>query len=81
MQTRYWKKVFVRLVMQGDVPSVQLFENREAKDAFQDIPLQPAYSLSEIAHQVFDQYSKIFTLKLQYIFYKERAGIRPGQVP
>ena len=30
--------------------------------------------------QVFDQYSKVFTIKLQYIFYKERAGIRPGQV-
>ena len=66
--------------MQGDVPCVQLFENKDAKDAFQEIPLQVAYSLSEISHQVFDQYSKIFTLKLQYIFYKERAGIRPGQI-
>jgi len=26
------------------------------------------------------QYTKIFTVKLQYIFYKERAGIRPGQI-
>lgn len=78
--TRYWKKIFVRLVMQGDTPCVQLFENKDAKDPFQELPLQPAYSLSEIAHQVFDQYNKIFTLKLQYIFYKERAGIRPGQI-
>jgi hypothetical protein len=46
----------------------------------QELPLQAAYSLSDIAHQVFDQYSKVFTIKLQYIFYKERAGIRPGQV-
>ena len=28
----------------------------------------------------FLQYTKIFTVKLQYIFYKERAGIRPGQI-
>ena len=26
------------------------------------------------------KYTKIFTVKLQYIFYKERAGIRPGQI-
>ena len=78
---RFWKKIYVRLVMQqGDVPCVQLFDTKESKDAFQELPLQPAYSLSDISHQVFDQYSKIFTLKLQYIFYKERAGIRPGQV-
>lgn len=30
--------------------------------------------------QQFDQYGKVFTLKLQYIFYKERPGIRPGQI-
>ena len=61
-------------------PCVQLFETKESKDAFQELPLQPAYSLSEIGHQVFDQYSKLFTIKLQYIFYKEQAGIRPGQI-
>ena len=77
---RFWKKVFVRLVMQAGIPCIQLFETKESKDAFQELPLQVAYSLSDISHQVFDQYSKIFTLKLQYIFYKERAGIRPGQV-
>lgn len=30
--------------------------------------------------QQFDQYGKIFTVKLQYVFYKERPGVRPGQV-
>ena len=29
---------------------------------------------------MFDQYSKIFTLKVQFVSYKERAGIRPGQI-
>ena len=36
--------------------------------------------MSDISHQVFDSFAKVFTIKLQYIFYKERAGIRPGQV-
>lgn len=30
--------------------------------------------------QQFDQFGKIFTVKVQYIFYKERPGVRPGQV-
>ena len=75
------RRVYVKLVKDKDNnPCIQLFETKESKDAFQELPLQPAYSLSEISHQIFDQYSKIFTLKLQYIFYKETAGIRPGQI-
>lgn len=70
----------MRLVMQSDNPCVQLFENKDAKEAFQEVPLQAAYSVSDVSHQVFDQYSKIFTLKIQFVFYKERAGIRPGQI-
>ncbi|KAB7505086.1 Protein stoned-B, partial [Armadillidium nasatum] len=30
--------------------------------------------------QQFDQFGKIFTVKIQYIFYKERPGVRPGQI-
>ncbi|CAG7819581.1 unnamed protein product, partial [Allacma fusca] len=30
--------------------------------------------------QQFDQYGKIFTIKIQYVFYKERPGVRPGQI-
>ena len=77
---RFWKKVFVRIVNQGENPAILLFDAKDSKDPFQELPLQAAYSLSDISHQVFDQYSKVFTIKLQYIFYKERAGIRPGQV-
>ena len=77
---RYWKKVWVRIVMQADTPAVLLFNHKDDKDPIQELPLQAAYSVSEISHQVFDQFTKVFTIKLQYIFYKERAGIRPGQV-
>ncbi|XP_063993687.1 uncharacterized protein LOC135171230 [Diachasmimorpha longicaudata] len=77
---RFWKKVFVRLVYQGDSPTLQLFNNKDDKDPFTELPLLTCYSVSEIAAQQFDQYGKIFTIKLQYIFYKERPGVRPGQV-
>ena len=30
--------------------------------------------------QQFDQFGKIFTVKVQYMFYKERPGVRPGQI-
>ncbi|KAL7026633.1 hypothetical protein ACKWTF_005109 [Chironomus riparius] len=77
---RFWKKIFIRLVYQGDNPVVQLLNKDTDKEPFQELPLQACYSVSEIAAQQFDNFGKIFTMKLQYIFYKERAGIRPGQV-
>ncbi|XP_033150463.1 protein stoned-B [Drosophila busckii] len=77
---RFWKKIFVRLVIQNDVPVVQLLNQPGDKQAFQELPLQPSYSVSEIGAQQYDQFGKIFTMKLQYIFYKERPGVRPGQV-
>ncbi|XP_018782927.1 PREDICTED: protein stoned-B [Bactrocera latifrons] len=77
---RFWKKIFVRLVIQNDVPVVQLLNQVTDKQPFQELPLQPSYSVSEIGAQQYDQFGKIFTIKLQYIFYKERPGVRPGQV-
>ncbi|KAJ8934044.1 hypothetical protein NQ314_013619 [Rhamnusium bicolor] len=59
---------------------LQLFNQKEDKDPFQELPLQPCYSVSDIGAQQYDQFGKIFTIKLQYIFYKERPGVRPGQV-
>ncbi|XP_041673777.1 protein stoned-B isoform X2 [Drosophila eugracilis] len=77
---RFWKKIFVRLVIQNDVPVVQLLNQAGDKQPFQELPLQPSYSVSEVGAQQYDQFGKIFTMKLQYIFYKERPGVRPGQV-
>ncbi|XP_076634546.1 uncharacterized protein LOC143348342 [Colletes latitarsis] len=77
---RFWKKVFVKLVYQGDNPVLVMYINRDDKDPLQELPLLPCYSVSDIGAQQFDQYGKIFTVKLQYIFYKGRPGIRPGQV-
>lgn len=77
---RFWKKIFVKLVYQADSPILQLFNKKDDKDPFQELPLLTCYSVSDIGAQQFDQYGKIFTIKLQYIFYKERPGVRPGQV-
>lgn len=77
---RFWKKIFLRMVHQGDTPVIQIFNQAKDKDPFQELPLQGCYSVSEISAQPFDQFGKIFTMKLQYIFYKERPGVRPGQI-
>nr|CAG4651580.1 EOG090X00TB [Triops cancriformis] len=77
---RFWKKIYIKLGKQGDMPTVQLYNTLEEKDPFYELPLQPCYSVSDISAQQFDQYGKIFTVKIQYMFYKERPGIRPGQV-
>uniref|UniRef100_A0A1Q3FS90 Putative stoned b synaptic vesicle bioproteinsis protein n=1 Tax=Culex tarsalis TaxID=7177 RepID=A0A1Q3FS90_CULTA len=77
---RFWKKIYVRLVFQGDSPVLQLYNAEKDKDPFQELPLQACYSVSEIGAQQYDNFGKIFTIKLQYVFYKERPGVRPGQV-
>ncbi|KOB77213.1 putative clathrin coat assembly protein, partial [Operophtera brumata] len=68
-RTTFWKKIFVRLTLQGDNPVVQLFNAAGDKEPFQELPLQACYSVSEVGAQQFDQFGKIFTVKLQ-----------PGQV-
>lgn len=46
---RFWKKIFVKLVYQGDNPVLQLFNLKEDKDPFQELPLQACYSVSDIS--------------------------------
>jgi hypothetical protein len=53
----------VKIVIQADNPCIQLFDSKDAKDAFQELPLQPAYSVSDVAHQVFDQVKDLFYLE------------------
>lgn len=60
--------------------ALQIFDHQEDKKPLQEIPIQATYTVSEISSQLFDQFGKIFTIKLQYIFYKERVGVRQGQL-
>jgi hypothetical protein len=57
-----------------------LLNSATDKDPFQELPLQACYSVSDISAQQYDNFGKIFTIKLQYVFYKERPGLRPGQI-
>ncbi|KPM10255.1 Adaptor complexes medium subunit-like protein [Sarcoptes scabiei] len=75
---RYWKKIFVRFL--PETCTFQLFNKKGDTQPFQELPLQASYSLSEMSPQQYDQYGKIFTIKIQYIFYRERVGVRPGQI-
>lgn len=60
--------------------ALQIFDKASDKKPMQEIPIQATYTVSEISSQQFDQFGKIFTIKLQYIFYKERVGVRQGQL-
>lgn len=93
---RYWKKIFVKLAEVPVVPmsksnktqddvnqtciALQVYDNEHDKKAMQEIPIQATYTVSDISTQQFDQFGKIFTIKLQYIFYKEKVGVRQGQL-
>lgn len=46
---RFWKKVFVKVGFQNEVPAVLIYTNKGEKDPFQEIPLQACYSVSEIS--------------------------------
>ncbi|KRY69392.1 putative stoned B-like protein [Trichinella pseudospiralis] len=75
---RCWKSVFVRLV---ESKRIQVFHGRDDAAPFQEFVLQPTYCLTEILLQQFDAFGKIHATKLQHVIYKERVGLRPGQIP
>lgn len=46
---RFWKKVFVKLGVHNDLPVIQLYSNKDDKEPFQELQLQPCYSVSDIS--------------------------------
>ncbi|CAI4223256.1 unnamed protein product [Auanema sp. JU1783] len=76
MAERCWKPCFVKL--EGNV--LILFNNRSDTKPLQELHLQATYSLSDTTLQAYDIYGKIHTVKLQQVQYKEKVGIRPGQI-
>ena len=73
---RFWKPVYVRLGVSKNMPSIRVFNNERDKDHFHELILQPCYSLHNMGLQQYDQYGKCHTLKIQYVFYKERVGVK-----
>ncbi|CAO4380618.1 unnamed protein product [Caenorhabditis nigoni] len=76
MAERCWKPCYVRL------HGLTLYVYNDKKDAqpIQELLLQATYSLSDTTLQAYDVYGKIHTVKLQFVVYKEKVGIRPGQI-
>ena len=78
---RHWKTVYAKTVSTKDGPVLKVYESEDCEgDVLQELPLQPCYSLSELTVQQFDQYGKIHTVKVQYVFYRERVGIKPERI-
>ncbi|CDW56546.1 protein UNC 41, b [Trichuris trichiura] len=75
---RCWKPVHVRL---ANRKVVQIAHSSNDKSPFQEFALQPTYCLTTVALQQYDSFGKIHATKLQHVLYKERVGIRPGQIP
>uniref|UniRef100_A0A914CC02 Uncharacterized protein n=1 Tax=Acrobeloides nanus TaxID=290746 RepID=A0A914CC02_9BILA len=76
MADRVWKPCYVRLRDN----MVYIFNSKQDSKPFQEIMLQATYSLSDVTLQAYDAYGKIHAVKLQVVFYKERVGIRAGQI-
>lgn len=77
MGDRTWKACICRI--KGG--SIYCYQDRKESKSFQEIQLLPSYSLSDVVLQQYDIYGKIHTVKLQHVAYKERVGLRPGQIP
>ncbi|KAK6040010.1 adaptor complexe medium subunit family protein [Cooperia oncophora] len=76
MADRFWKPCYVRL--NGN--NLLVYNSKTDPKPIQELLLQASYSLSDITLQAYDVYGKIHTVKLQYVLYKEKVGIRPGQI-
>ncbi|RUS76104.1 hypothetical protein EGW08_016135, partial [Elysia chlorotica] len=77
---RFWKLTIVRLGVNKDGPVLRLFMEDKDTEPVQELPLQPCYSISDVSMQQYDQFGKIHTVKIQYVFYRERVGLRPERI-
>ena len=78
---RYWKPVYVRIMPNNQgVPSVKIFQNKDSKDVIQSLDMQSCYTLCNMGLQQYDQYGKCHTIKIQYVFYRERVGVKAERI-
>ena len=75
-QNRYWKEVYVKLTTQNETPVIRVYKDSECKECLQELGVQYSYTLCNLGLQQFDQYSKCHTVKIQYVFYRERVGVK-----
>ena len=77
---RFWKPVYVRMGMTRNSPSIRVFHNEKDPEHFHELLLQPCYTLCDMGLQQYDQYGKCHTLKIQYVFYRERVGVKADRI-
>uniref|UniRef100_A0AC35UGE3 SH3 domain-containing protein n=1 Tax=Rhabditophanes sp. KR3021 TaxID=114890 RepID=A0AC35UGE3_9BILA len=76
MGDRFWKPCFCKL--EGNY--LKVYNDRKDPRPLLELLLQATYSISDSALQPYDAYGKLHTVKLQYVLYKEKVGIRQGQI-
>ncbi|GMT09935.1 hypothetical protein PFISCL1PPCAC_1232, partial [Pristionchus fissidentatus] len=76
MGDRFWKPCYVRVA--GNM--LLIFNDKNDPRPIQETLLQSNCSLSDTTLQAYDVYGKLHTVKLQHVQYKERVGIRQGQI-
>ena len=83
---RFWKPVYVRLAEAkadgggGSGPVVKVFRDESSNETLQELPLQSGYNLCNMGLQTYDQFGKCHTVKIQYVFYRERVGVKAERV-
>ncbi len=77
---RYWKPVYVRLHYEKASPIVKVYHNDTDAEHFHELHLQPAYNICDMGLQTFDQFGKCHTFKIQYVFYRERVGVKADRI-
>uniref|UniRef100_A0A0K0FIJ4 Protein stoned-B (inferred by orthology to a D. melanogaster protein) n=1 Tax=Strongyloides venezuelensis TaxID=75913 RepID=A0A0K0FIJ4_STRVS len=88
MGDRMWKPCYAKIVRDtlsiGNNSSehmmLKIYNTKNDNTPILEILLQPTYSMSDSSVQPYDAYGKIHTVKLQQITYKEKVGLRQGQI-
>lgn len=77
---RFWRPVYVRIQDNRGTPTVRVYENEESKTPIHELGMQACYRIHNMGLQTFDQFGKCHTVKIEYIFYRERVGVKADRL-
>ena len=77
---RYWKPVYMRIAYNKGVPCIRLYNDDVTKNPFHELQLQASYQMCNMGLQTFDQFGKCHTVKIQYVFYRERVAVKADRI-
>ncbi len=79
-QNRFWKPVYVRVASNNNIPVIKVFNNDKDAEVMQELQMQPSYNLCDLGLQQYDHFTKCHTVKIQYVFYRERVGVKAERI-